>query len=32
MFELNNFVTAGQFFLVIAGGLILISVAKGEIE
>lgn len=27
MFEVNNFVTAGQFFLVIAGELILISVA-----
>lgn len=27
MFELNNFVTAGQFFLVIAGELILIFVA-----
>ena len=27
MFELNNFVIAGQFFLVIAGELILIFVA-----
>ena len=27
MFEVNNFVTAGQFFLVIAGELILIFVA-----
>jgi uncharacterized membrane protein YraQ (UPF0718 family) len=27
MFELNNFVTAGQFFLVIAGELVLIFVA-----
>ena len=27
MFELNNFITAGQFFLVIAGELVLIFVA-----
>ena len=27
MFELNNFITAGRFFLVIAGELILIFVA-----
>lgn len=27
MFELNNFVTAGKFFLVIAGELVLIFVA-----